>query len=161
MEIDNNMLMGAGALGTIAVCTALLKFHGLLQGYIKQASRPAEPEKVKIQQPLRTVLEKEVLTREEHKEHCGQMERRVTALEARTDRIERKMEADKIEILAAGESRAEKIHCLQAVAGGDDFVAFHGEHFTQGVACVVVVFGDEYFGHDLLGRVRMKRAPSR
>ena len=56
---------------------------------------------------------------------------------------------------------AEKIHRLQAVARGDDLVALHGQHFAQGITRVVVVFGDEYFGHDWLGRVRMKRAPSR
>jgi len=63
-----------------------------------------------IQQPLRVQHEKDVLTKAEHVEHCGYMERRVVALEARTERIERTMQSDKTEIIDAGEERAINIH---------------------------------------------------
>lgn len=63
-----------------------------------------------IQQPLRVQQEKDVLTKAEHVEHCGYMERRVVALEARTERIERTMQSDKTEIIDAGEDRAINIH---------------------------------------------------
>lgn len=65
--------------------------------------------KREIQQPLRVQHEKELITKSEHVEHCAFMERRVFALEARTDRIERKMETDKTEIIAAGQERLEEL----------------------------------------------------
>lgn len=65
--------------------------------------------KREIQQPLRVQHEKEVITKAEHAEHCTFMERRVFALEARADRIERKMETDKTEIIAAGAERLEEL----------------------------------------------------
>jgi chromosome segregation ATPase len=65
--------------------------------------------KREIQQPLRVQHEKEVITKAEHVEHCAFMERRVFALEARTDRIERKMETDKTEIIAAGQERLDEL----------------------------------------------------
>lgn len=63
-----------------------------------------------IQQPLRVVEDPRVLTKEEHVEHCSYMDRRVIALESRTDRIERKMETDKNAIIEAGEQRMINIH---------------------------------------------------
>ena len=65
--------------------------------------------KREIQQPLRVQHEKELITKSEHVEHCAFMERRVFALEARADRIERKMETDKTEIIAAGAERLEEL----------------------------------------------------
>jgi hypothetical protein len=70
----------------------------------------ARPAEINIQQPLRTVTEKELLTKQEHDTHCSHMERRVVALEGRTTLIERKMETDKNEMLGAGERRAKELH---------------------------------------------------
>ena len=64
----------------------------------------------KIQQPLRIVQDPQALTKAEHVEHCGHMERRVVALECRATLIERKMETDKTEIIKAGEERSIHIH---------------------------------------------------
>ena len=68
------------------------------------------PSKVSIQQPLRVVSDPQLLTKVEHIEHCAHMERRVVALERRAEQVERKMEADKSEIIKSGESRAIAIH---------------------------------------------------
>ena len=110
MEIDNNQLLAAGAIGTLTVFGMLLKFNAQLKAYIADAARPASAGKVDIQQPLRIIEDQHVLTKAEHIEHCGHMERRVVALEARTDRMERKMETDKIEIINSGENRSILIH---------------------------------------------------
>lgn len=64
----------------------------------------------KIQQPLRIVQDPQALSKAEHIEHCSYMDRRVIALESRTDRIERKMETDKNAIIEAGEQRMINIH---------------------------------------------------
>jgi len=110
MEIDNNQLLAAGAIGTLTVFGMLLKFNAQLKAYIADAARPASAGKVDVQQPLRVLQEEHVLTKAEHVEHCFHMERRVTALESRTTMIERKMESDKTEIIAAGEQRSIHIH---------------------------------------------------
>ena len=110
MEIDNNQLLAAGAIGTLTVFGMLLKFNAQLKAYIADAARPASAGKVDVQQPLRVLQEEHVLTKAEHVEHCSHMERRVVALEARTDRIEHKMDLDKKEIIASGEERCILIH---------------------------------------------------
>ena len=69
-----------------------------------------QPNKVSVQQPLRIVSDPQMLTKEEHVQHCSHMERRVLALEGRADRIEQKMETDKEEIIHSGEERAIHIH---------------------------------------------------
>lgn len=70
----------------------------------------ARPAEINIQQPLRTVTEKELLTKHEHDAHCGHMERRVLALEARTERIESKMEEQKDVLLQTAERQAKDLH---------------------------------------------------
>lgn len=65
---------------------------------------------VEVKSPLEVRHEDPPIRRSEHVAMCGHMERRVSALEARTHAIERKMEVDKNEILAAGEARAIALH---------------------------------------------------
>jgi hypothetical protein len=66
--------------------------------------------KREIAQPLITKSQPEFVTHAEHTEKCSHMERRVCALEVRATVIERKMETDKEEIIAAGEDRVVGIH---------------------------------------------------
>lgn len=52
-----------------------------------------------VKQPLKIELQREFMTRDEHRTFCGPMERRTNELEARMLRVEVKMESDKVEIL--------------------------------------------------------------
>lgn len=104
LEVSNNQL-GLG------VMTALLAQHFVLRKYIRQQAGVKEVSTTEISgQPIRFTNEEHVLTKAEHVEHCSHMERRVVALEARTDRIEHKMDLDKKEIIASGEERCILIH---------------------------------------------------
>jgi len=61
-------------------------------------------------QPFSVSLEKETLTVGRHQELCGPLHGRVCALEKDVRVIRLKMDADKLEIIQAGEDRATKIH---------------------------------------------------
>lgn len=54
-----------------------------------------------VPQPVRVTKEPEFMTTDRHQLHCAEMDRRVSELEKRMDRVEDKMEADKQEILDA------------------------------------------------------------
>ncbi len=96
---------------TIIVLTGFSSLAGALLLLFNVIDRMSGKTKDRaIQQPLRVVTDPQVMTKAEHVEHCGYMERRVVALESRTDRIEHKMEKDKSEIIDAGEHRAIHIH---------------------------------------------------
>ena len=55
-------------------------------------------------------MEAEFLSKADHERDCSMRTLRVASLEARMDRVERKMETDKAEIIAAGEHRAAGIY---------------------------------------------------
>jgi len=61
-------------------------------------------------QPFEVTMQDKPLTKSGHEAICGPLHVRVGALENRTDRIERKMEEDKNEMLKAGEVRAKDLH---------------------------------------------------
>jgi hypothetical protein len=63
-----------------------------------------------IPQPFMTKVEDQLVTKQECAVSHGHMHTRVLTLEARMDRVERKMETDKVEIITAGEERARQIH---------------------------------------------------
>jgi hypothetical protein len=102
IEIDNNQLMVA----VIGVIGILLGLYSKVRNW-EQNIRTGG--KVEIKQPLKITQEQALITKSEHADHCAFMERRVSALENRTDRIERKMETDKTEIIHAGQERLEEL----------------------------------------------------
>ena len=107
IELSNNQLAG----GVIAVLVTMIGQHFAFKKYIRDAAGIKDTTNTKITgQPLKVVEAKEYITRRDHAEACGHMERRVTALEGRATIIEKKMESDKSEIIDAGEDRAVKIH---------------------------------------------------
>ena len=61
-------------------------------------------------QPFRITQDPQVLTKAEHVEYVGHMDRRVVAVECRLNHMEHKMETDKTEIIRAGEERSIHIH---------------------------------------------------
>jgi hypothetical protein len=61
-------------------------------------------------QPFEVREASESLTRREHSLTCGHIDRRVTALETRADRLERRMDEDKKEIIASGKDSEKGIH---------------------------------------------------
>jgi len=64
----------------------------------------------KIQQPLRIIQDPQALSKAEHVEHCGHMERRMKILEARSDHHEDQMRTDKQEIIQSSEQRLILVH---------------------------------------------------
>lgn len=111
------MAMLASVLGALAmlwrVYSAINKAKGALVEEVKKQLRADGDgsERVElIKQPVRIEMQKEFMTRDEHRGICGHLETRTAALEARMGRVERKMEDDKIEIIQAGEERARQIH---------------------------------------------------
>ena len=61
-------------------------------------------------QPFEVREAEDALTRREHSLTCGHIDRRVTALETRADRLERRMDDDKKEIIASGKDSEAGIH---------------------------------------------------
>ena len=102
IEIDNNQLM----LGVITTICILLGLYIKIRAW-EQNIRTGG--KVELKQPLKISHEQVLITKQEHADHCAFMERRVSALENRTDRMERKMETDKTEIIHAGAERLEEL----------------------------------------------------
>lgn len=104
-EVDNNVLMG-GMVGTFA-----LLFGLYLKVRAWEKSVRGEGEKREIgPQPFEVRMHDVPLTLGGHREICGPLIRRVGALENDVRMIRLKMEADKTEIISAGEERAKDMH---------------------------------------------------
>ena len=72
--------------------------------------KQSNPDKVNIQQPLKVDVLKDMATKEELRAHRDENIREQNKLEQRMTQIERKMETDKTEIIAAGSERGKHIY---------------------------------------------------
>jgi hypothetical protein len=113
-EIDNNTLLGAGAIGTLGLLLFLMKFQAALKNHIfdmvSQLVKQKPEGREILGQPVQIEMAKQFMTRDDHRQVCGGLERRVSSLEVRADRADVRMEDAQHKILAAGEDRATKIH---------------------------------------------------
>lgn len=85
--------------GFTALGTAMMLCFNLFDRFLGKSQER------KVQDPLNVRMTDTFVTRSAHQETCSHMERRVSALELRASSIERKMEADKTEIIEAGAQR--------------------------------------------------------
>jgi len=109
-EIDNNTLLGAGAVGTLGVFLFLMKFNAALKGYIHDVNNQKPEGREILGQPIKFTQEEKVMTEKAHQAVCGALHQRVGVLEGDVRAIRLKMDADKTEIIVAGEARALAIH---------------------------------------------------
>lgn len=110
MEIDNNQLFSAGAVGTLGVFLFLMKFNAQLKSYIRDANNQKPEGREILGQPLKVSVDDKVMTEASHRAVCGSLHHRVGALETDVRMIRMKMDADKTEIISSGETRAASIH---------------------------------------------------
>lgn len=110
-EVDNNVILGALLVGLILFASGLIGAMGVIKGWIREVAGVKDTTTTEISgQPIRFTEELKFITKTEHTEHCGNMDRRVGVLENDIKMIRHKMESDKTEIIAAGEDRSIKIH---------------------------------------------------
>lgn len=110
VEIDNNTLMGAGGAGFLGIIGLLLALDRKAKNYIHDAINQKPPGREILGQPVRVALDEKVMTEKAHQAVCGSLHQRVGVLENDVRSIRIKMDADKSEIIDAGEDRAVKIH---------------------------------------------------
>jgi hypothetical protein len=110
-EVDNNMLMGGIVVALLTSVGGIIGSLAVVKGWIREVAGVKEVTTTEISgQPLRFEMQKEPLTVEGHNAICGPLHRRVSVLESDVRAIRLKMDADKHELLAAGEERAHAIH---------------------------------------------------
>ena len=110
IEIDNNQLFGAGALGTLGLFLFLMKFNAMLKTYIRETNNQKPEGREILGQPVKISIDDKLMTEGSHKAICGSLHHRVGALESDVRMIRLKMDADKNEIISSGEERAKDLH---------------------------------------------------
>jgi len=110
-EVGNDVILGALLVGLVIFAGGLLSAMGVIKGWIREVAGVKETSTTEIAgQPIKMEMAKEFMTRDDHRSLFGNIDRRVTNLEARADRSDARMEDAQRNILAAGEDRATKIH---------------------------------------------------
>lgn len=105
LEIDNNQLMVA-VIGAIGI---LLGLYNKMRAWEKSLRGEAETRQIGPQ-PFEVNIKEKPLTQAGHDAICGPLHQRVGVLESDVRAIRLKMDADKSEIIDAGETRMRKIH---------------------------------------------------
>jgi hypothetical protein len=105
IEIDNNQIFVA----VVGVLGPIFALYIKVRSWEKSLRGEAEPRHVGPQ-PFEVSIKEKPLSHSDHDALCGPLHQRVGILENDVRAIRLKMDADKTEIIAAGEMRAHAIH---------------------------------------------------
>ncbi len=111
LEVDNNMLMGALLIGLILLAALLIGAMAVLKGWIREVAGVKETSSTEITgQPIQVEMAKSFTTRDSFHKHAELNRFAHEKIELRIAVLERKLEDDKDEIIAAWDEKAMKIH---------------------------------------------------
>lgn len=110
-EVDNNTLM-LGILAALVVATGgLLAALAQIKTWIREVAGVKETASMDIAgQPIQVEMARQFTTRESFQKHAELNRMHHEKIELRVAALERKLESDKDQIIAAGEDRANELH---------------------------------------------------
>lgn len=111
VEVDNNALMGTLLVGLVLAAAGLIGAMATIKGWIREVAGVKETSMTEISgQPLKVEMAKQFMTRDDHRNICGGLEKRVGELETDMRGIKNQMATETKEIIKAGHDRSEKIY---------------------------------------------------
>lgn len=110
-EVGNDVILGALLVGLIIFAGGLIAAMNVIKGWIREVAGVKETSATEITgQPIQVEMAKSFTTRDSFHKHAELNRNAHEKIEARVAVLERKLEDDKDQIIAAWEEKATKIH---------------------------------------------------
>ncbi|MFZ4774619.1 MAG: hypothetical protein ACOYM3_04605 [Terrimicrobiaceae bacterium] len=110
-EVGNDVILGALLVGLVIFAGGLLAAMGVIKGWIREVAGVKETTTTELTgQPIQVEMAKAFTTRDSFHKHAELNRQHHEKIEARVAVLERKLEDDKDQIIAAWDDKAMKIH---------------------------------------------------